>query len=112
LNRCGDCVFDSDMCVFVTLVLFFTDSIMSATEHAHYRIELIVKCAQINKAASVISFSYEICQMLVRVYSHIFNKSAILPLVHWAVEFPLTLQECGKSTLRLIYDYSTKYEMS
>jgi len=41
-----------------------------------------------------------------------FNKSAIFPFVHWAVEFPLTLQECGKSTLRLIYDYSIKCEMS
>jgi len=60
----------------------------------------------------VIGFSYEICPVLVRVYSHIFNKSAILPLAHWAIEFPLTLKECGKSTLGLIYDYSTKYEMS
>ena len=50
--------------------------------------------------------------MLVRVYSLTFNKSAILPLAHWAVEFPLTMQECGKSILRLIYDYSTKCEMS
>jgi len=85
---------------------------MSVIEHAHYRTELIVKCARINKAASTIGFSYGICQMLIRVYSFTFNKSAILPLVHWAVEFPLTLQECGKSTLRLIYDYSTKCEMS
>lgn len=82
-------------CVFVTPVLFFTDSVMSVIEHAHYRIECIVKCARINKTASVIGFSYEICQMLVRVYSHIFNKSAILLLVHWAIDFPLTLQDAN-----------------
>lgn len=48
----------------------------------------------------MICVSYEISQMFNKGVPYIFNKSAIMPSVHWAVGFPVMLQGCGKSALK------------